>query len=37
VDNEVIVLGKQSLEIGEFYDLRITAAESFDLYAESRM
>ncbi len=34
VDNEVIVLGKQSLEIGEFYDLRITAAESFDLYAE---
>jgi len=37
VDNEVILSGKQSLEIGEFYDLSISGAESFDLYAESRM
>jgi ribosomal protein S12 methylthiotransferase len=34
VDNEVIIQEQQPMRIGEFYDLRITAAESFDLYAE---
>jgi hypothetical protein len=34
VDNEVIISGEQPLETGKFYDLSITGAEAFDLYAE---
>jgi len=35
VDNEVLISkGKRILEPGAFYDVRITKAESFDLYAE---
>jgi len=34
VDNEVIVTSHENLLIGNFYNLRITAAEAFDLYAE---
>ncbi len=34
VDNEVIISTHQPLEIGKFYNLRITGAEAFDLYAE---
>lgn len=35
VDNEVVIFkNKAELKIGEFYDLKITSASEFDLYAE---
>lgn len=34
VDPEVLIPADEELEIGEFYDVRITDAEEFDLYAE---
>ena len=34
VDPEVLILSEDELEIGEFYDVRITGSEEFDLYAE---
>ena len=34
VDPEVLILSDEPLEIGEFYDVRITGSEEFDLYAE---
>lgn len=33
VDCEVLVTKKETLKIGEFYDLKITGSENFDLYA----
>jgi ribosomal protein S12 methylthiotransferase len=34
VDNEILIPDHFSLNIGSFYQVGITAAESFDLYAE---
>lgn len=34
VDNEVLIPAKSDLKIGEFYEVRITSASPFDLYAE---
>jgi ribosomal protein S12 methylthiotransferase len=34
VDNEVLIAKTQTLEIGEIYKVKISQAESFDLYAE---
>jgi ribosomal protein S12 methylthiotransferase len=34
VDPEVLIPANEELELGEFYDVRITGAEEFDLYAE---
>jgi ribosomal protein S12 methylthiotransferase len=34
VDNEVLIPDDQILSIGEFYQVRITGAEEFDLYGE---
>ncbi len=34
VDNEVIISGQHAMETGRFYELSITGAEAFDLYAE---
>ncbi|MDY6379346.1 MAG: 30S ribosomal protein S12 methylthiotransferase RimO [Bacteroidales bacterium] len=36
VDCEVLIenIGNRSLEIGDFYDIKITSAEEFDLYGE---
>ncbi|MBQ9312549.1 MAG: 30S ribosomal protein S12 methylthiotransferase RimO [Bacteroidales bacterium] len=36
VDNEVLILdnGKQNIEIGNFYNVKITSVEEFDLYGE---
>lgn len=34
VDNEVLIPAKTDLKIGEFYEVRITSASPFDLYAE---
>jgi ribosomal protein S12 methylthiotransferase len=34
VDNEVIVTGQNHLQTGNFYELSITGAEAFDLYAD---
>ena len=34
VDNEVIINSDKELEIGEFYNIKITAAEAFDLIGE---
>ena len=36
VDCEVLIenIGNRSLEIGDFYDVKITRAEEFDLYGE---
>ncbi|MBN2485753.1 MAG: 30S ribosomal protein S12 methylthiotransferase RimO [Bacteroidales bacterium] len=34
VDNEVLVSNKYKLEVGKFYDIEITSADSFDLYAK---
>ena len=36
VDPEVLIPAKEDLHIGEFYDVRITDAEEFDLYATTR-
>ncbi|GAB4201724.1 MAG: 30S ribosomal protein S12 methylthiotransferase RimO [Bacteroidia bacterium] len=34
IDNEVIITGKHSLKKGHFYQVKITDAQEFDLYAE---
>ena len=34
VDNEVIINSKKELDIGEFYNVKITDASEFDLYGE---
>lgn len=34
VDNEVLIADNQEVSIGEFYQVRITGAEEFDLYGE---
>ena len=34
VDNEVLIPDDQELSTGEFYQVRITGAEEFDLFAE---
>ena len=34
VDPEVLIPFKEGIEIGEFYDVEITGAEEFDLYAK---
>jgi ribosomal protein S12 methylthiotransferase len=34
VDPEVLIPATKKLSIGEFYDVRITDAEEFDLYGE---
>ncbi len=34
VDNEVLVSDHQTLSVGEFYQVRMTGAEEFDLYGE---
>jgi ribosomal protein S12 methylthiotransferase len=34
VDGEVLIITDQSLKIGNFYQVRITGSEDFDLYAE---
>ena len=36
VDPEVLVPASEQLTVGEFYDVRITDAEEFDLYATTR-
>jgi len=36
VDPEVLIAIEEDLEIGAFYDVRITDAEEFDLYATTR-
>ena len=36
VDPEVLIPADEPLEIGTFYDARITDAEEFDLYATTR-
>jgi ribosomal protein S12 methylthiotransferase len=37
VDNEVLIKDTTKLKIGEFYNVKITGADAFDLYAEVRM
>ncbi len=37
VDPEVLIPATEELTIGEFYDVRITDAEEFDLYATSKI
>ncbi len=34
VDGEVLIKSEKSLKFGEFYDVKITSADEFDLYAE---
>jgi len=34
VDNEILILGNTDLKSGEFYRVRITGAEAFDLFGE---
>lgn len=34
VDNEVIISSEKKLKIGEFYNVKITSAEEFDLYGD---
>lgn len=34
VDNEVLIKPSKGIRIGQFYDVRITSADFFDLYAE---
>jgi tRNA A37 methylthiotransferase MiaB len=34
VDNEVIIKSTKKLKIGDFYQVKITYAEAFDLNAE---
>ncbi|MCR5131863.1 MAG: 30S ribosomal protein S12 methylthiotransferase RimO [Prevotella sp.] len=36
VDPEILIPGSENLEIGTFYDVSITDAEEFDLYATTR-
>ena len=36
VDPEVLIPASEQLTIGDFYDVRITDAEEFDLYATTR-
>ena len=36
VDPEVLIAIEEDLEIGAFYDVRITDAEEFDLFATTR-
>jgi len=37
VDNEVLIKDTSKLKIGEFYTVKITGADAFDLYAEVEM
>lgn len=37
VDPEVLIAADEDLQTGEFYDVRITDAEEFDLYATTRI
>lgn len=37
VDPEVLIPVSQALTIGEFYDVRVTGAEEFDLYATTQL
>ena len=37
VDPEVLISAKEELKIGEFYDVRITDAEEFDLYGTTQI
>lgn len=37
VDPEVLIAADENLQMGEFYDARITDAEEFDLYATTRI
>ena len=37
VDPEVLIPAQERLTIGEFYDVRITDAEEFDLYATTQI
>ena len=37
VDPEVLVPAQERLTIGQFYDVRITDAEEFDLYATTKI
>ena len=32
IDNEVLIKGVEKLKIGEFYNVKITEADSFDLF-----
>ena len=34
VDPEVLISAQEKLTVGQFYEVRITDAEAFDLYAE---
>ena len=37
VDPEVLIPAQENLQIGEFYEVRITDAEEFDLYATTKI
>jgi ribosomal protein S12 methylthiotransferase len=37
VDPEVLIPAQEDLHIGEFYEVRITDAEEFDLYATTKI
>lgn len=37
VDPEVLIPVSEALTIGEFYDVRVTGAEEFDLYATTQL
>jgi len=37
VDPEVLIPGNEDLTIGAFYEVRVTDAEEFDLYATTRV
>ena len=37
VDPEVLIPAQESVEVGDFYDVRITDAEEFDLYATTKI
>lgn len=37
VDPEVLIPASEALTIGEFYDVRVTGAEEFDLYATTQL
>ena len=34
VDNEVLISSKEKLSVGEFYEVRVTQADEYDLYGE---
>ena len=36
VDTEVLISSEQALEIGEFYDVKITGMDNYDLYATTQ-